>query len=45
MQELWGIQSIPSLPSLPSPLKPGELAPDKVLSVGQIKRNCVITLL
>ena len=32
MLELWGMQSTPSLPSLPSPLLPGVVAPDRVLS-------------
>ena len=31
------MQSTPSLPSLPVQLKPGVIAPDMVLSVGQIK--------
>ena len=35
--ELWEIQSTPSLPSLPGPLWPGEVASDRVLSMGQIE--------
>ena len=38
--ELWGMQSTPSLPSLPDPLWPGLVAPDRVLSMGQIELNC-----
>ena len=34
MRELWGMQSIPLLPSLPGPLWPGEVSPDRVLSIG-----------
>ena len=37
--ELWGMRSILSLPSLPVPLWPGVVAPDRVLSMGQIKLN------
>ena len=44
MLELWGMQSIPSLPSLPGPLWPGVVAPDRVLSTGQIELNCVLVL-
>ena len=32
---LWGIQSTPSLPSLLCPFWPGEVAPDRILSMGQ----------
>ena len=42
--ELREMQSTPSLPSLPGPLRPGVEAPDRVLSMGQIKLNCVIVL-
>ena len=38
LQEIW---STPSLPSLPGPLWPGVVAPDRVLSMGQIKLNSV----
>ena len=34
---LWGIRSTTSLPSLPGQLCPGQGAPDRVLSVSQIK--------
>ena len=44
MLELWGMQSIPSLPSLPGPLRPGVVAPDRVLSMGQIELNYVFML-
>ena len=37
MVELRGIWSTPLLPSLPGPLKPGVVAPDRVLSMGQIE--------
>ena len=37
MLELWGIWSNPLLPSLPDPLWPGVVAPDRVLSMGQIE--------
>ena len=44
MLELWGMRSTPSLPSLPGSLWPGVVAPDRVLSVGQIELNCVLML-
>ena len=38
MRELWKMQSIPpSLLLLPGPLGPGLVAPDRVLSMGQIE--------
>ena len=37
MLELWGMWGTPSLLSLPGPLWPGVVAPDWVLSVGQIE--------
>ena len=37
MLELWGMQSTPSLPLLPGPLWFGVVAPDRVLSIGQIE--------
>ena len=40
MSKLWGMQSTPSVPSLPGPLWPGMVAPDRVLSMGQIELNC-----
>ena len=40
MLELWGMWSTSSLPSLPGPLSSGEVAPDRVLSMGQIEINC-----
>ena len=33
------MQSTPSLPSHPGPLRPGVVAPDRVLSMGQIELN------
>ena len=42
MVELWGMQSTPLLPLLPSPLWPGVIAPDWVLSMNQIELNCVL---
>ena len=39
MLELLGMRCTPSLPSLPGPLWPGVEAPDRVLSMSQIKRN------
>ena len=43
MLVLWGMRSMPSLPSLPSPLWPGVVAPDRVLSMGQTEVYCVLT--
>ena len=40
--ELSGMQRIPSLTSLPGPLLPGVVAPERVLSKGQIELNCVL---
>ena len=37
MLELWGMLSIPSLPLLPVPLWPRVVAPERVLSMGQIE--------
>ena len=37
MLELWGMHSNISLPLLPGPLWPGVVAPDRVLSMGQIE--------
>ena len=44
MLELWGMQSTPLLPLLPGPLWPGVVAPDRVLSMGQIEINRVLML-
>ena len=44
MLELWEICSTPSLPLLPGLLCPGVVSPDRVLSMGQIEPNCVLTL-
>ena len=37
--EIWGMWSTLSLPLLPGPLWPGVVAPDWVLSIGQIKQT------
>ena len=42
MQELWGAQSTSSLPLLPGQLRPGLVAPDRVLSKGQIELKSVL---
>ena len=44
MPELWGMQRIPLLPLLPGPLWPLVVAPDRVLSMGQIKVNSGLML-
>ena len=44
MLELWKMQNTPSFPSLPGPLKPGVVAPGRVLSMGQIELICVLML-
>ena len=44
MLELWEIQSTPSLPLLPGPLWPGVVAPDRILSMGQIELNYILML-
>ena len=44
MLELWEMWSTSSLPSLPGPLWSRVVAPDKVLSMGQIELNCVLML-
>ena len=42
--ELWECGVPSSFPSLPGPLWPGVVAPDRVLSMGQIELNCVLML-
>ena len=37
MLELWGMLSTSSLPSLLCPLRPADVAPDRVPSMGQIE--------
>ena len=37
MLELWGMQSTSLLLLLPGPLRPGMVAPERVLSMGQIE--------
>ena len=44
MLEPMEMGSTPSLPSLPGPLRPGLVALDRVLSMGQIELNCVLML-
>ena len=44
MLEFWGMWSTLSLPSLPDPIWPGVVGLYRVLSIGQIELNCVITL-
>ena len=44
MLELWGMQSTLSLTSLPGPLCPRVVAPDRILSMGQIVLNCLFML-
>ena len=44
MLELWGMQIIPLLPSLPGALWPGRVAPDRVLSMGQIELFDIYTV-
>ena len=45
-QQFWdiGMQRTPLLPSLPGPLRPEVVAPDRVLSMGQIELNCVLMI-
>ena len=42
--ELWGMQSTSSLALLPGTLCSEVIAPDRVLSMGQIELNCVLML-
>ena len=44
MLEFWGMRSTPSLPFLQGPLWPGVVAPNRVLSMGQIELNSVLML-
>ena len=41
MLEFWGMRSTVSLPLLSIWLWPGVVAPDRVLSMGQIELNCI----
>ena len=41
MLELWEMRSTPSLASLSCQLWPGMVAPDRVLSMGQIELHCL----
>ena len=42
--ELWGIWNTSSLPLLPGPLWPGVVAPDWVLSMGQIEQTILTVI-
>ena len=44
MMELWGMWSISLLTSLHGSLQTEVVAPDRVLSMGQIEQNCVLML-
>ena len=44
MPELWGMHSTHSLPLIPGLLWPGVVAPDRILSMGQIELNCILML-
>ena len=44
MLELWGMQSTTSLTVLPGPHWLGVVAPDRILSMGQIYLKCVLIL-
>ena len=44
MHDLWGMQSTPSWPSLSGPLWPWMVAPDSILSMGEMELNCVLML-
>ena len=39
---LWWMWFTPSLPSFPDPFWSGVVAPDWVLTIGQIEQNCVL---
>ena len=45
MLEIWGMRSTPSLPLLQGPLWSGVVAPDKILSIGQIEEFDIQTVL
>ena len=44
MLDFWGVWSTSSLPLLPGPLWLRMVAPDRLLSMGQIELNCVLML-
>ena len=44
MLEVWGLLSTPLLSLLPGLLWPRGVAPDRVLSMGEIELNCVLML-
>ena len=44
MLDFGGMQNNPLLPSLTDPLWPGLVAPNRVLSMGQIEFNSVLML-
>ena len=43
--ELWWMLSTPSLSLLPGPLRLRVVAPERVLSMGQIELNCVLIII
>ena len=44
MMQLWGMWNTPLFPSLQDPLWPGVVAPEMVLSMGQIELNDLLML-
>ena len=44
MLEFWGMQSTPFQPSIPGLLKPGVVAPERVVSMGRRELNGVLML-
>ena len=44
MLEDWGLSSTYLLPPFPGPLRPGVVAPDRVVSMSQIELNSIIML-
>ena len=45
MLKLWGMRSTPLSPLLPDPFLPGVVAPNRVLSIGQIELFDIETVL
>ena len=43
MMEFWGMRNTSSLTSDPDPLWPGVVASDRVLSMGQVELNSVLS--
>ena len=44
MLEFWEMRSTLSMPSLPGPISPRQVTRDRVLSMGQMKLNCLLML-